>query len=154
MMLSDDQRLVSGRQPTDIPASDYRKAAARHRSLAEWLCRPKSKVAVFKPHVSAQGFLQIPRSRYVPVSHVFTVFSVSRVLGNQKLSDLRGVRRVQFPVPRSPVGVMLVEAIKANRLYIQIARCGVRVRRGRKSLLQDMRVTPGFQPRTCRRQRA
>ena len=39
----------------DIPESYYRRAAARHRSLGEWLCRPESKVAVFQPHVTPQG---------------------------------------------------------------------------------------------------
>jgi hypothetical protein len=39
----------------DIPRSYYEKAVARHKSLGEWLCRPGSKLAVFQPHVSAQG---------------------------------------------------------------------------------------------------
>ena len=39
----------------DIPESYYRRAADRHRSLGEWLCRPESKVAVFQPHVTPQG---------------------------------------------------------------------------------------------------
>jgi hypothetical protein len=39
----------------DIPRSYYEKAVARHKSLGEWLCRPESKLAVFEPHVSAQG---------------------------------------------------------------------------------------------------
>ncbi len=39
----------------DIPKSYYEKAAARHKALGEWLCRPESKVAAFQPHVSPQG---------------------------------------------------------------------------------------------------
>jgi hypothetical protein len=39
----------------DIPESYYRRAADRHRSLGEWLCRSESKVAVFQPHVTPQG---------------------------------------------------------------------------------------------------
>ena len=39
----------------DIPESYYRRAAERHRSLGEWLCRPESKIAVFQPHVTPQG---------------------------------------------------------------------------------------------------
>ena len=39
----------------DIPKSYYEKAAARHKSLGEWLCRPESGVAAFQPHVSPQG---------------------------------------------------------------------------------------------------
>lgn len=39
----------------DIPKSYYEKAAARHKALGEWLCRPESKVATFQPHVSPQG---------------------------------------------------------------------------------------------------
>ena len=39
----------------DIPESYYRRAADRHRSLGEWLCRPESKVAEYEPHVTPQG---------------------------------------------------------------------------------------------------
>jgi hypothetical protein len=39
----------------DIPESHYQKAAERHRSLGEWLCRPESRVAKFSPHVTPQG---------------------------------------------------------------------------------------------------
>jgi hypothetical protein len=39
----------------DIPPSYYEKAASRHRSLGEWLCRPESRVAHLNPHVSPQG---------------------------------------------------------------------------------------------------
>lgn len=39
----------------DIPESQYEKAAARHKSLGEWLCRRESEVAHLKPHVSPQG---------------------------------------------------------------------------------------------------
>lgn len=39
----------------DIPESYYQRAADRHRSLGEWLCRPESKVAVFEPHITPQG---------------------------------------------------------------------------------------------------
>jgi hypothetical protein len=39
----------------DIPHSYYLKAVARHKSLGEWLCRPESKLALYNPHVSAQG---------------------------------------------------------------------------------------------------
>ncbi|MEX0613996.1 MAG: nucleotidyltransferase [Pirellulales bacterium] len=39
----------------DIPKSYYEKAAARHRSLGEWLHRSGSKVAAFDPDVRPQG---------------------------------------------------------------------------------------------------
>jgi hypothetical protein len=39
----------------EIPRSYYEKAAGRHRSLGEWLCRPESTVAVFAPAVVPQG---------------------------------------------------------------------------------------------------
>lgn len=39
----------------DIPRSYYEKAAARHRSLGEWLLRKESKLARFGPDVSTQG---------------------------------------------------------------------------------------------------
>lgn len=39
----------------DIPVFYYRKAADRHRSIGEWLCRSESRLACFQPHVSPQG---------------------------------------------------------------------------------------------------
>jgi hypothetical protein len=39
----------------DIPRSYYEKAAARHKSLGEWFCRPASRIAAFNPKVSLQG---------------------------------------------------------------------------------------------------
>lgn len=39
----------------DIPKSYYEKAAARHRSLYDWLVRPESTVAAFDPDVRPQG---------------------------------------------------------------------------------------------------
>ena len=39
----------------DIPESYYQRAANRHRSLGEWLCRPESKVAIYNPHITPQG---------------------------------------------------------------------------------------------------
>lgn len=39
----------------DIPKSYYERAAARHKSLGDWLCRPTSSVARFEPRVSLQG---------------------------------------------------------------------------------------------------
>jgi hypothetical protein len=39
----------------DIPKSLYEKAAARHRSLGEWLCREASAVKDFDPDVRPQG---------------------------------------------------------------------------------------------------
>jgi hypothetical protein len=39
----------------DVPRSYYEKAAARHRSLGEWLHRPASLVRAFNPDVRPQG---------------------------------------------------------------------------------------------------
>jgi len=39
----------------DIPESYYQRAADRHRTLGEWLCRSESKVAAFEPHITPQG---------------------------------------------------------------------------------------------------
>ena len=39
----------------DVPKSYYEKAAARHRSLGEWLRREASKVAPFAPDIRPQG---------------------------------------------------------------------------------------------------
>jgi hypothetical protein len=39
----------------DIPKSLYEKAAARHKSVGEWFCRPQSRLTAFDPQVSLQG---------------------------------------------------------------------------------------------------
>ena len=39
----------------DVPQSYYEKAAARHRSLGEWLHRKESTVAAFDPDIRPQG---------------------------------------------------------------------------------------------------
>lgn len=39
----------------DIPKSYYEKAASRHRSVGEWMSRPESGIARFKPDVRPQG---------------------------------------------------------------------------------------------------
>lgn len=39
----------------DIPKSYYEKAAARHRSLGEWLQRPESRLVAYDPDVRPQG---------------------------------------------------------------------------------------------------
>jgi len=39
----------------DIPESYYQRASDRHHSIAEWLCRPESKLAKYSPHVTPQG---------------------------------------------------------------------------------------------------
>jgi hypothetical protein len=49
----------------DIPESYYQRAADRHRSLGEWLCRPESKVAVFEPHITPQGSFRYTSFRSV-----------------------------------------------------------------------------------------
>lgn len=38
-----------------VPKSYYEKAAARHRSLGEWLCRPESTIRIFNPDIRPQG---------------------------------------------------------------------------------------------------
>ena len=39
----------------DIPESYYQRASDRHHSIADWLCRPESKLAQYSPHVTPQG---------------------------------------------------------------------------------------------------
>jgi len=39
----------------DIPESYYQRASDRHHSIADWLCRPASKLAKYSPHVTPQG---------------------------------------------------------------------------------------------------
>lgn len=43
----------------DIPPSLYERAANRHRSLGEWLCRDGSRLREFSPHVSPQGSFRL-----------------------------------------------------------------------------------------------
>jgi hypothetical protein len=43
----------------DIPPSLYERAASRHRSLGEWLCRDESRLHEFSPHVSPQGSFRL-----------------------------------------------------------------------------------------------
>lgn len=43
----------------EIPPSLYERAANRHRSLSEWLCRPESRLREFNPHVSPQGSFRL-----------------------------------------------------------------------------------------------
>lgn len=58
--MQNDDRLVNKLldvivEHIDIPKSYYQKAAARHTSLGEWLCRPDSKIAAYRPDVAVQG---------------------------------------------------------------------------------------------------
>lgn len=39
----------------DVPKSYYEKAAARHRSVGEWLHRDASRIRAFAPDVRPQG---------------------------------------------------------------------------------------------------
>jgi len=63
MLLTEDRAVAALLntivEALDIPKSYHEKAAARHKSLGEWLCRPESAVAAFKPHVSAQGSFRL-----------------------------------------------------------------------------------------------
>jgi hypothetical protein len=81
----------------DIPKSYYEKAAARHKSLGEWLCRPESNVAAFNPHVSPQGSFRfgtvnlplLPSDEY-DLDNV-TVLAIAKTAMTQKqLKELYG----------------------------------------------------------------
>lgn len=39
----------------DIAESYYQRASDRHHYIADWLCRPESKLAKYSPHVTPQG---------------------------------------------------------------------------------------------------
>jgi hypothetical protein len=64
-MLLTEERAITTRlldiilDALDIPQSYYEKAAARHKSLGAWFCRPESELAAFKPHVSPQGSFRL-----------------------------------------------------------------------------------------------
>lgn len=67
----------------DIPVSYYQKAAARHRSLGDWLCRRESRVAHLSPHVSPQGS--------------FRYGTVIRPLTTDAVYDLDNVTTLKLP---------------------------------------------------------
>jgi hypothetical protein len=86
----------------DIPQSYYRRAADRHRSIGEWLCRPESTVSSFKPHVTAQGS--------------FRYGTVNRPLNGDGEYDLDNVVTVQVPkdhITQIQLKHLLGEEIKA-----------------------------------------
>src|SRR5687768_8995779 len=72
--------LVDG---LDIPKSLYEKAAARHKSLGEWFCRPGSRLAPYEPHVSLQGS--------------FRYGTVNRPLLEDERYDLDNVTKLYLP---------------------------------------------------------
>ena len=81
----------------DIPKSYYEKAVARHKSLGEWLCRPHSRVAVFKPHVSPQGSFRygtvirplLPTEEY-DLDNVTTLTILKDAMTQKQLKELYG----------------------------------------------------------------
>lgn len=82
----------------DIPKSYYEKAAARHKSLGEWLCRPESKVAAFQPHVSPQGSFRygtvnrpLLDTEEYDLDNVTTLLMAKTAMTQRQLKELYGV---------------------------------------------------------------
>jgi hypothetical protein len=81
----------------EIPRSYYEKAAARHRSLGEWLCRPESLVAAFAPAVVPQGSFRygtvvrpvIPTQKY-DLDNVTTLQIAKTRMSQKELKNLYG----------------------------------------------------------------
>lgn len=82
----------------DIPRTLYERAAARHRAVGEWLCRPGSTVAAYRPAVRPQGSFRFgtvtrpinPDAEY-DLDHVVVFEALdSTALSQQELKELLG----------------------------------------------------------------
>ncbi|HEY3382584.1 MAG TPA: hypothetical protein VGK32_12495 [Vicinamibacterales bacterium] len=81
----------------DIPRSYYEKAAARHRSLGDWLSRAESRVAAFEPQVRPQGSFRYgtvvrpinPHDDY-DLDHVTILAASKTAMTQRQLKELYG----------------------------------------------------------------
>ena len=81
----------------DLPKSYYEKAAARHKSLGEWLCRPESQIAPFRPHVSPQGSFRygtvnrpLVSTEQYDLDNVTTLVMAKAAMTQRQLKELYG----------------------------------------------------------------
>lgn len=82
----------------DIPRSLYQRAADRHTSLGEWLCRDESRLREFSPHVSPQGSFRLgtvvrpltPNAVY-DLDNVTTLVLPKTAITQKGLKDLYGL---------------------------------------------------------------
>ena len=82
----------------DIPPSLYERAASRHRSLGDWLCRPESRLREFHPHVSPQGSFRhgtvvrpLVADAVYDLDHVTTLTLSKAVITQEQLKELYGL---------------------------------------------------------------
>jgi len=88
----------------DIPKSVYQLAAARHRSLGEWLCRPTSTIARYHPNVRPQGSFRygtvvrpIREEAEYDLDHVIVLESLDTLTMSQKaLKSLVGAELFRY----------------------------------------------------------
>ena len=104
----------------DIPKSLYDRARARHRSLADWLCRPESRLVRFKPHVSPQGsfrFGTVVRPLFVSheydLDNVTTLVMSKAAITQQELKRLYGLEVQDYAKAHG----MLEDAEDKNRCW-------------------------------------
>lgn len=88
----------------DIPRSLYERAAARHRAVGEWLCRPASTVAAYRPTVRPQGSFRFgtvtrpinPESEY-DLDHVVVFEALNATaISQQALKGLLGAELREY----------------------------------------------------------
>lgn len=92
----------------DIAPSLYDKAAARHQSLGDWLCRRESGLAVFDPKVRPQGSFRfgtvirpIERDAEFDLDHVVVLESLNVTsLSQSDLKNLLGVEISSYAAAR------------------------------------------------------
>ena len=82
----------------DIPPSLYKRAASRHDSLGEWLCRPESRLREFNPHVSPQGSFRhgtvvrpLVADAVYDLDNVTTLTLSKAVITQKQLKELYGL---------------------------------------------------------------
>ena len=104
----------------DIPRSYYEKAVARHKSLGEWLCRPDSSLATFKPHISAQGSFgygtvvrPLVSTDEYDLDNVATLTMPKRAMTQRQLKELYGAEIKAYATSNS----MLAPVEEKNRCW-------------------------------------
>ena len=82
----------------DIPPSLYERAASRHRSLGEWLCRDGSRFREFSPHVSPQGSFRLgtvvrplAEDAVYDLDNVTTLLLSKATITQKRLKELYGL---------------------------------------------------------------
>lgn len=82
----------------DIPQSLYERAANRHRSLGEWLCRDESRLREFSPHVSPQGSFRLgtvvrplAEDAVYDLDNVTTLMLSKATITQKRLKELYGL---------------------------------------------------------------